>query len=112
MAIISLGLCLMFLNQMFILNIDRSRSTYVLSWVDKGHISIDVSGNILTNGISSNENLNELATIQRVNENITRGLISVGEDKLHLTMTGKFLLSICEGAAVLFDLEGWKSNRN
>ena len=109
-AIISLGLFLMFLNQTFILNIDRSRSTYVLSWIDKGYVSRNGSGDFITRGILSKENSNELATIQRVRENIDRGLVSVHEERVHLTMAGNFLLYICEGTADLFDLQGWKTN--
>lgn len=109
-AIISLGLLLMFINQTVILNIDRSRSTYVLSWVDKGHVSLDSSGSFVTRGILSDENSNEIATIQRVRENIDRGLIRVEEGKVHLTFTGKMVLRICKDTAELLDLQGWKTN--
>ena len=110
-AIVSLSLFLMFLNQTFILNIDRSRSTYVLSWVDKGLVSKSESGSFVTNGILSKENSNELATVQRIRENIDRGLISVRGESVRLTMVGRFLLFICESTADLFDLQGWKTNR-
>jgi hypothetical protein len=109
-AIAALGLFLTFLNQTFILNIDRSRSTYVLAWVDRGYISIDNSGNIRTEGVLSKENLNEAATIQRISENIDRGLISVQDREVHLTLVGDLLLQICEGTSDLFDLHGWKTN--
>jgi hypothetical protein len=109
-AIISLGLSLMFLNQTFVLNVDRSRSTFVLSWVEKGYVSIDTTGSFLLEGILSKENSNELGTIQRVRENIDRGLISVKGETVELTLVGHLLLHICEGTANLFNLQGWKTN--
>jgi|LakMenE18May11ns_1017448.scaffolds.fasta_scaffold9338412_1 hypothetical protein len=109
-AIVALGLFLMFLNQTFILNIDRSRSTYVLSWVDQGLVSKSESGSFITSGILSKENSNELGTIQRLRENVDRGLISVKGEKVQLTLAGSLLLQICEGTANLFDLQGWKTN--
>jgi hypothetical protein len=109
-AIVFIGLFLMFLNQMFILNIDRSRSTYVLAWVDKGYVSNDSSAGLITNGILSKENLNEEATIQRIRENIDRGLISVSEESVRLTSAGRFLLLISQETADIFDLKGWKLN--
>jgi hypothetical protein len=109
-AIVALGLFLMFLNQTFILNIDRSRSTYVLSWVDRGLVSQSESGSFITSGILSKENLNEAATVQRLSENVDRGLISVRGESVRLTMVGSFLLFVCESTAYLFDLQGWKTN--
>ena len=109
-AIVFLGLFLMFLNQMFILNIDRSRSTFVLAWVDKGYVTNDSSEGIITNGILSKENLNEKATIQRIRENMDRGLISVRGENVRLTLAGNFLLFISQETADIFDLQGWKLN--
>jgi hypothetical protein len=109
-AIISLGLFLMFVNQTFILNVDRSRSTFVLSWVERGYVSSNSTGGFLLEGILSKENSNELGTIQRLRENIDRGLISVQGEKVQLTLAGSLLLQICEGTANLFDLQGWKTN--
>jgi hypothetical protein len=100
----------MFLNQTFVLNVDRSRSTFVLSWVEKGYVSIDTTGSFLLEGILSKENSNELGTIQRVRENIDRGLISVKGETVELTLVGHLLLHICEGTANLFNLQGWKTN--
>jgi hypothetical protein len=109
-AIVSLGLFLVFLNQTFILNVDRSRSTYVLSWVDKGYVMSDDTGNLFTEGILSKENSYELGTVQRVRENIDRGLMKVDGENVRLTFVGHILLNICEGTANIFDLKGWKMN--
>ncbi len=111
-AIISLGLSFMLINQTFILNVDRSRSTFVLSWVDKGFVSKDKSGKFITEGISSSESINSLATEQRLRENIDRGLITVEGSKVRLTMSGSLLLRVCETTAHLFSLQGWKKNSN
>ena len=111
-AIICLGLFLTFLNQAFVLNVDRSRTTYVLAWVDKGFVSTTVTGEIQVIGVSSPENQNVEGSIQRIEENIERGLVKVEGKRVSLTTTGNLLLKIIQITADLFRLEGWHKNNH
>ena len=109
-AVISLSLVLMFFNQTFLLNIDRSRSTFVLSWVDKGYVHVDSTNQIVIEGADSLENSNPIASAQRVEENVQRGLIAFSNNKFYLTLAGEMVLKVCEISAIFFDLKGWKAN--
>lgn len=109
-ASLCLAMVLMSLNQTFLLNIDRSRSTFVLAWVDKNLVFSDNKNQIYFNGVESLENLNQKASAQRVLENVQRGLIEPIDRSFRLTASGKFLLRICEFSADFFDLRGWKEN--
>jgi hypothetical protein len=100
----------MSLNQTFLLNIDRSRSTFVLAWVDKSLVYSDAKNQIYFKGVESLENLNEKASAQRVLENIQRGLIEPVDSSFRLTASGKLLLVVCEFSADFFDLTGWREN--
>jgi hypothetical protein len=109
-AIVCLGLFLSFLNQAFILNVDRSRTTYVLAWVDKGFVSSTLTGDIQVIGVSSPENQNLEGSVQRIKENIDRGLIRIDGKKVSLTNMGKLLLTLIQITADIFRLEGWHKN--
>lgn len=109
-ASVCLAIVLMSLNQTFLLNIDRSRSTFVLAWVDKNLVYSDSKNRIYFNGVESLENLNQEASAQRVMENVQRGLIEPFDRSFKLTASGKFLLKLCEFSADFFDLRGWKEN--
>lgn len=109
-ASVCLAMVLMSLNQTFLLNIDRSRSTFVLAWVDKSLVYSDSKNGIYFNGVESLENLNQKASAQRVLENVQRGLIEPIDRSFKLTTSGKFLLKVCEFSADFFDLRGWKEN--
>ena len=111
-AIVCLGLFLTFLNQAFVLNVDRSRTTYVLAWIDKGFVSTTVTGEIQVNGVSSPENQNVEGSVQRIEENIERGLVKVEGERVSLTTTGNLLLKIIQITANLFRLEGWHKNNH
>ena len=111
-AIVCLGLFLTFLNQAFVLNVDRSRTTYVLAWIDKGFVSRTITGEIQVNGVSSPENQNVEGSVQRIEENIQRGLVKVEGERVSLTSTGSLLLKIIQITADLFRLEGWHKNNH
>lgn len=111
-AIVCLGLFLTFLNQAFVLNVDRSRTTYVLAWIDKGFVSTTLAGEIQVNGVSSPENQNVEGSVQRIKENIERGLVKVEGERVSLTTAGNLLLKIIQITADLFRLEGWHKNNH
>ena len=92
-----------------LVNIDRSRSFFVLSWVDLGKIS-DKSGEI-TLSVISHESVDKAGVLQRLNEQQQRGLVSKKDNSFELTDYGKFMLQIANFLAKLFNLENWEANK-
>ena len=92
-----------------LVNIDRSRSFYVLSWIHKSEIKVVSEGYDLKN-IHSMEKLNNLAINQRIDEQISRGLVVLEDKKLRLSFIGTTLVNISDKTAQIFDLKGWKAN--
>jgi hypothetical protein len=105
-----LGLAISFLLNSILLNIDRSRSFYVLSWVQNNQIEIISTPTKLQ--IKSRESASLDAVLQRVEENQTRGLISKDSNGLHLTRAGEFLLVTSNVLAQVFVLKNWEENKN
>jgi hypothetical protein len=91
-----------------LLNIDRSRSFYVLSWVRYGKITLK-DGDLDYSSVKSPEKNSYEAITQRVDEQTKRGLIRIS-DKCELTFRGKMTVHISDFLAKAFSLEGWKSN--
>jgi hypothetical protein len=102
--------------QYTILAIDRSRSFYVLSWVDQGWINVinnelRIDPRINTAQVDLDVN-NLLPLNQRLDEQLSRGLISRAPNRLQLTWAGKVLLNTSNFAAKVFNLQGWWQNTN
>lgn len=95
----------------YVLNIDRSRSMYVLSWVDKGLVTLETKSYSYTEVESLEKNSTEQID-QRIREQISRGLIIEGESSLYLSFTGKLLLKVADGGAQVFNLSGWLRNNH
>jgi hypothetical protein len=91
-----------------LVNIDRSRSFYVLSWVEKDKIYYE-SGKIQVI-VESREADNRDGVEQRIIEQIDRGLIKISEDKMQLTLYGKSLLKVSNAFASIFRLKNWELN--
>jgi len=94
-----------------ILNIDRSRSFFVLSWVNQGLVS-NKNGQVDLQKVHSMEKLNPEGISQRLSEQMARGLVKVNQNNYVLTNKGKFTLSISDALARIFTLDGWNKNRN
>lgn len=92
-----------------LVNIDRSRSFFVLSWVDHGKISVN-SGEI-TLSVDSHESVDKIGVLQRLNEQEQRGLVSKKDNSFEVTGYGKFMLRIANSLAKLFNLENWEANK-
>jgi hypothetical protein len=90
-----------------LLNTDRSRSFFVLSWVQNGNIDLNNQKLIVKNPVSL-EFQNPDSVIQRIIEQRENGLIE--KTSLKLTKPGKFFLSCIEFMASIFDLQGWYEN--
>jgi hypothetical protein len=93
-----------------LLNVDRSRSFYVLSWVDKGEVKLTESE--LSVNVESPEAADQAAIQQRIAEQIKRGLIMERSGNLSLTQKGKILVFIANNLAEIFNLDGWASNNH
>ena len=94
-----------------ILNIDRSRSFYVLSWVKDGNVHIKDNGLILT-GVKSHEALDPDAIESRLNEQLSRGLINKLNGDYKLTFRGSLMVKIADTLSALFKLQGWDENKH
>ena len=89
-------------------NIDRSKSFYILFWVENNKISISGDNETyLKNFPKIKSRINEYDFTQRIKEHEARGLISSGNSELFLTKTGKFMLLTSDLLARVFRLNGW-----
>ncbi len=93
-----------------LLNVDRSRSFYVLSWVDQGEVSIE-NGQIVVN-VESAEATDTSGVELRLKEQQQRGLIQEANGSYKLTNMGKFTLKIANLLAKIFNLKNWEANKN
>lgn len=93
-----------------LLNVDRSRSFYVLSWVDQNKIS--KSGNQILIQVQSSESLDIVGIKQRVEEQQQRGFIRENNGVYQVTEIGSFMLGVANLLAELFNLENWELNKN
>jgi hypothetical protein len=85
-----------------IMTIDRSRSVYVLSWIDELHYveRIEFFVESKFGGVEKS------ALSQRIDEQIQRNLVeSDGNSRLTLTWLGKLFLKTARLTAVIFNLE-------
>jgi predicted transcriptional regulator len=104
-------LLMLYLGPNTVMNIDRSRSFYVLSWVGNGDIQIS-NGQLNLSKVISDEKLNISAIKERIGEQVDRGLIERRRTTYILTQKGKVTLSIANRLASFYHLEGWFNNRN
>lgn len=92
-----------------ILNIDRSRSFYVLSWVNKGEVSIQ-NNSINLLAVHSSEKYNSKGIVMRILEQRDRGIINKSGHKLKLSFKGKVTLFVANFLARTYSLNGWREN--
>jgi hypothetical protein len=100
--------------QYTVLAVDRSRSFYVLSWVEKGWFnyaggSLNLDPTVVRGDIDlDTDNLEPIQ--QRIDEQISRRLIEIKGEKIQLTPVGELFLSTSNLTATLFNLKNWKTN--
>jgi hypothetical protein len=97
------------LANLSLVNIDRSRSFYLLAWVGDSKVIENDSGLDLSMVLSS-EIRNIDAINVRLNEQISRGLVSQSGSEYRLTNLGKVYLLMSNVVADWFKLENWKVN--
>jgi len=90
---------------LFLMNIDRSKSFYVLIWCDQPRnfksitkLSFEQLGGIEYGGLQ-----------MRLNEQMSRGLIARTGKTYHLTNEGKLVLNSADSLASIFKLSGFKA---
>jgi len=97
--------------QSTLLNIDRSRSFYVLGWVKNDKVKT-VGDQFDFSSVNSEERKNENAMIIRLNEQLDRGFIKLDQNSISLTLLGETAFMVAEIASRVFRLENWESNKN
>jgi hypothetical protein len=113
-TLLTLIIALLFFYQSatsILINIDRSRSFYVLSWVDKYQIKSGVNTNPYES-VQSPEKHSIEAIQKRIIEQESRGLISDNGSEFSLTSLGKVTLQISNFFAKIFNLQGWYQNKD
>ncbi len=93
-----------------LVNVDRSRSFYVLSWVENGSIS-SINGELKFR-IKSSEALDINGVALRLEEQIGRGLVQEANGRYQLTPIGDLYISMANFLADLYRLENWDANKN
>jgi hypothetical protein len=91
-----------------LLNVDRSRSLYIFEWVDQCSNSLTCIDNYQKKMYG---NLGMLEVNQRIEEQISRGLMTMKSDRLFLTSTGKVIENSAVLMAWMFNLEGYGNAR-
>ena len=94
-----------------VVNIDRSRSFYVLGWVYKNEVR-ESQNHIDLSTVTSSEKKNLDGITQRINEQETRGLLIKNGTLVNLISTGKVVYRISSIFASAFHLEGWVKNNH
>jgi hypothetical protein len=97
------------ITQAIALNIDRSRSFYVLSWVDKNLINYR-EGSLDLKLVKSPEKSNLPAIEQRIIEQQKRGLLEITGTTVILTSRGEILIKFSNITADVLGLRNWKMN--
>lgn len=99
------------IEQSTIMNIDRSRSFYVLAWTHKNLISYE-NGSLNLTKVQSDEKLGVTGIETRINEQISRGLITKNSSELKLSNYGKIYYIFAEKLAKVYRLNNWAENNH
>ena len=108
---VTLGLVVAYLStSTMLINVDRSRSFYVLSWIDEYKFP-SMESQRSYDMVLSSEKLAEIPINQRIEEQVRRGFVSSHQGILVLTFKGAAALSLAELLASHFRLKGWYKNK-
>lgn len=109
--ILLISLIFFTITSLTLVNVDRSRSIYVLSWISEGRVQLN-NNYISLDQVRSTEKLNIDGVEQRINEQIKRGLVIQDGNKLELNKGGLVIVFISKFVAKVFNLNGWEKNRS
>jgi hypothetical protein len=108
---IILGLLVAYLStSLMLINVDRSRSFYVLSWINEYDLHA-VADERTYQMVRSSEILAVIPINQRITEQVRRGFVTSQQGKLVLTFKGRSALGMAELLANGFQLKGWYKNK-
>ena len=93
-----------------LINVDRSRSFYVLSWINTYEIDSELSKSQFDQ-IRSPEKSSLDSINKRISEQVSRGLVFKSGEGLELTIFGRACLHISDFFAKWFKLNGWYQNK-
>jgi hypothetical protein len=102
------------LLQFIFVNIDRSRSFYIIGWV-KNHSVYLIDDKIETQGsfIKSSEIQNNVAMTNRLREQLKRKIFKLETDsKVTLTKRGLAYYKVSDFIAKTYRLDGWEENKH
>ena len=100
-----------YLAQSTILNIDRSRSFYVLSWAHNNSIRIS-NNEVDLSKVESDEKFSKIAISERINEQVSRKFLRKDGSSYYLTWSGNLMFMVANLTGRIFKLEMWERNRN
>jgi hypothetical protein len=109
-AFVTINLLIFILLQSSLVNIDRSRSFYVLSWAQQNKVFKSEEG-FVTRGVTSLERMNSLAINARIEEQIRKNLLTLKGEVVIPTGSGKLILRIADTLAFVFNLDNWSLNK-
>lgn len=92
-----------------LLNVDRSRSFFVLAWVDRYHLK--VLNESFQSQIKSNEAVAKDEIQLRIDEQIARKLVTEKNGRYFLTKPGQLLLFLGDNLSTVYQLNHYKKNR-
>jgi hypothetical protein len=108
---ITLGVLVAYLStSLMLINVDRSRSFYVLSWINEYDFPA-VEAQRTYHLVRSSEILAVIPINQRIAEQEQRGFVTSQGGKLELTLKGKAALITADLLAASFRLQGWYKNK-
>ncbi len=108
--LITLNLAMFIVLQFTLVNVDRSRSFYVLSWANEDKIYKSENGFVLA-GVVSLEALNSQAINARIEEQIQKKFLSNQDYLIRPTRAGSVLIWTANSLSIIFKLENWKRNK-
>ena len=108
--LITISLLMFIVLQFSLVNIDRSRSFYVLSWANEDKVYKSENGFTLV-GVVSLEASNNEAINARINEQIQKKFLSYQGDLIQPTFAGSVLVWTADSLSNIFRLENWKKNK-
>jgi len=99
-------LILYILFSMVLVNVDRSRSVFDLNWVEKNLVYVDTNGYNLKL-VNSSAAEDYFGIVMRLDEQMSRNLITKTNSQIFLTYTGRILLEFFNFTARAFNLQGF-----
>ena len=96
---------------LLLINIDRSRSTYVIAWINSGWVKINDGNFEYDEKILRIEN-NTAMLDQRILEHKSRKILCITKNDIELLLLGKTIYVLANIMSKFFNLVNWKAKTN